>query len=102
MYQTFANLVKNSFEAVDRKNGLIKVILSDRGKDVNITIEDNGKGMDRGTLKKVFEPEFTTKKDGMGFGMAYVKRIIEAHNGSIKIDSEVGKGTRMEVVLPYG
>jgi two-component system cell cycle sensor histidine kinase/response regulator CckA len=73
-----------------------------RGRFVRIAVHDTGCGMDRATLDKVFDPFFTTKEVGKGTGlglyMAY--RIVERHGGTIDIESELGKGTAVEIYLP--
>ncbi len=65
-----------------------------------IIVEDNGKGMDRATQKKIFSPFFSTgKKKGTGLGMAIVKNIIDSHNAKIEIDSETGKGSTFTITF---
>jgi len=70
------------------------------GLYVKLTIEDYGKGMDEETKRHIFEPFFTTKFQGRGLGMAAVYGIVKNHNGWILIDSELGKGTRVNIYLP--
>ncbi|MBW2355116.1 MAG: hypothetical protein JRF51_18160, partial [Deltaproteobacteria bacterium] len=70
------------------------------GDYVCLTIEDDGKGMDEETRKGIFEPFFTTKFQGRGMGMAAVYGIIKNHDGWVYVDSEVGKGTTVEIYLP--
>ena len=61
---------------------------------------DTGIGMTEETLSKLFMPLFTTKAQGMGFGLAICKRIVEAHKGKITVESSVGRGTTFKVILP--
>ncbi len=70
------------------------------GNYVVLTIEDNGKGMDEGTKNRIFDPFFTTKFQGRGLDMAAVYGIIKNHNGYIYIDSELGKGTIVRILMP--
>lgn len=62
--------------------------------------KDNGSGISEENLRNLFEPLFTTKTKGIGLGLAVSKRIIEAHEGSIEVESEVGKGTTFRIRLP--
>jgi len=65
-----------------------------------ITVDDTGCGMDAELLEKVFDPFFTTRQKGTGLGLAIARRVVEAHHGSIEIDSRVGRGTTVRIGLP--
>jgi signal transduction histidine kinase len=65
-----------------------------------ITVSDTGIGIKKDDIDKVFTPFFSTKKGGIGIGLPIAKRIIEAHSGDIKIESEEGKGTKIEIRFP--
>jgi signal transduction histidine kinase len=67
---------------------------------VEISFADTGKGIPKETLPKIFTPLFTTKAQGMGFGLAICKRIVDAHEGSIKVETEVNRGTTFTITLP--
>jgi signal transduction histidine kinase len=69
------------------------------GKRIILKISDNGMGMSKATLEKLFTPFFTTKEHGTGLGLSTVKKIVEAHRGDIKVESERGKGTTVIVGL---
>jgi len=69
-------------------------------KYARITIADQGNGMDKATLERMFEPFFSTKKRGTGLGLAIVKQIVEQHDGTIRVESEPEKGTRFVIDLP--
>ncbi len=104
--QVLINLVKNAVEAiaqVDRK-GEISISLTEKvvklKKYCAIEINDNGIGMNKEVQKKVFNFKYTTKKDGSGIGMHFVKMIVKLHEGSIDIHSEEGEGSRITVSLP--
>ncbi len=114
--QAILNIVSNSKDAIGR-NGVVE-IFTDRvvingdfikrygfglpGEYALIKIKDNGCGMDKETLKKVFEPFYTTKEagKGTGLGMSIVYSIVKQHNGYITVESEKGKGTEVNIYLP--
>ena len=100
----FENLCKNGIDAIGNKAGRISVIVGsvpEKGL-VQITVQDNGRGIEPDHVDQVFEPGFSTKKRGWGLGLAFVKRIIEEyHNGRISVtQSAPGEGTTFEVLLP--
>lgn len=105
--QVLINLMKNAADAInehtERDPGdppIIRVTTS-RGKGgMRIAVHDNGPGMPPAVRAKVFEPHFTTKKTGHGFGLATCYRILENHGGAITVESEVGKGTVFTLRLP--
>jgi two-component system, NtrC family, sensor histidine kinase HydH len=70
------------------------------GRGGEIWFHDDGDGIDPETLKKILNPFFTTKEKGSGLGLPIVKSIIEAHQGSLKIDSAPGQGTTIIISLP--
>jgi signal transduction histidine kinase len=61
---------------------------------------DNGAGMSKETLNKLWTPLFTTKAKGMGFGLPICRRFVEGHGGKISVESELGKGSTFTVILP--
>ena len=97
--RVFINLIKNSIDAMPDK-GTLEIRSSQVGDNVEFIFTDNGTGMTEETLSKVFMPLFTTKAQGMGFGLAICKRIVEAHKGRITVESSVGRGTIFKVILP--
>jgi len=70
------------------------------GKYVRITVSDEGSGIPREHIKRIFEPYFTTKAKGSGLGLATSYSIVRSHEGSIEVESDVGRGTTMRVFLP--
>ena len=72
------------------------------GEYVVLSVADTGEGMDEETVRRVFEPFFTTRDvgDGTGLGLSVVHGIVMRHEGDILIDSTAGKGTRIRVYLP--
>jgi PAS domain S-box-containing protein len=98
--RSFTNLVRNAFDAMP--NGGKLVIKSQTLSDcVVFSFVDTGGGMSEETLGKLWSPLFTTKANGMGFGLAVCKRIVEAHDGKIMVDSRLGMGTTVRVELPF-
>jgi signal transduction histidine kinase len=82
-------------------NGGKVTIRSERAGDkVVFSFTDNGAGMSRKTLDRIWTPLFTTKAKGMGFGLPICKRFVEGHGGKISAESAVGKGSTFTVVLP--
>ena len=85
--QAFTNLIKNAVEAVSSiPNPSIIVQLLEIDNKIEISIKDNGVGIDDNKITKLFEPYFTTKEKGTGLGLSIVKKIIEDHSGNIKIN----------------
>jgi two-component system nitrogen regulation sensor histidine kinase GlnL len=111
--QVVLNLLNNAVQAFHgREGGVIRIEVSHRDGSganpaVEIAVSDNGPGIDPEVLPRLFEPFTTTKntgdrarKGGMGLGLAIVKRIVDGHNGIIRVDSRKGEGTTFTVVLP--
>ena len=105
--QVIINLLINAAQAADKEDSWIKLSASTGKTPENhliIEVQDNGCGMDEKAKKRLFDPFFTTKSPGQGTGLGlYVsKNLIEGLGGSIKVESEPGKGSTFQVVLPYG
>jgi signal transduction histidine kinase len=99
--QVFLNLINNAAQAMDGK-GQIRITTQLRGDKVEVSVRDNGSGMDEETRAHIFEPFFTTKAvgKGTGLGLSIVFKIIEDHGGSIDVQSTLGEGTEFIVRLP--
>lgn len=97
--QVLLNLLLNAIQAMD-KPGTIHVSLRRDGDKALITVADEGKGIAEENLPNIFRPFFTTKGHGTGLGLSLARRIVEAHGGTIRVRSELGKGTQFEVRLP--
>jgi len=93
------NLLMNAIQAIEEKGEVTIVCGRDNGFSY-ISVSDNGSGISDEELSKVFEPYYSTKKFGIGLGLAISKRFIEEHGGSIIVESEVGKGTTMKLRIP--
>ena len=99
LVRAFLNIIKNAFDAMPN-GGKLTIKSDELNDDVRISFTDNGVGMTKETLSKIWSPLFTTKPRGMGFGLPICKRIVEAHNGKISVASEAGKGSTLVVSLP--
>ncbi len=101
LQQVFLNLLNNSFAAVS-DGGQIRIIIRRAGPDtVSVAISDNGVGIPEDSLKKIFEPFFSTKEgSGTGLGLSITYGIVLKLGGRIDVDSTVGEGTTFTVVLP--
>ncbi len=99
--QVLVNLIVNSIQAMPAGGEILIKTYSDK-QSVYLIIKDNGIGMDKETLEKIFIPFFTTKdiNEGTGLGLPVVHGIIKAHRGNIKVESKLGKGTVSTVTLP--
>jgi two-component system phosphate regulon sensor histidine kinase PhoR len=103
-----SNLIDNAikYSKKDAKRLHLKVTTSNKGQSILIRIEDNGIGMNRETLKRIFEKFYRAHTGnvhdvkGFGLGLSYVKTIIDAHHGKIKAESTLGKGTVFILELP--
>lgn len=98
--QALLNILCNAMQAKNKKGSWIKISTEVTKSELVITIEDNGKGMDDGTLLKIFEPYFTTKESGTGLGLTVVYKIIKEHDGDIKVFSKLKEGSKFVISLP--
>jgi two-component system sensor histidine kinase HydH len=99
--QVLLNLYLNAVEAMNQ-GGTLSVSLSsdkDSGR-VRIAVSDTGAGISKQDMEHIFDPYFTTRQSGTGLGLAIVHKIIEAHGGEVRVESGVGRGTTVTVLLP--
>jgi two-component system sensor histidine kinase HydH len=99
IYRAFLNIFINASQSMDN-GGSIKVHAREDKDRLYVEIEDTGCGISQENLKRIFNPFFTTKDKGTGLGLSIVRKIIEGHKGTIAIQSQEGKGTRVEILLP--
>ena len=98
----FHNIIKNAVEAMNARGELILKINKESNAHVKMLFTDTGPGILPENIEKVFQPLFTTKARGMGFGLSICKMIVEKHKGSIAATSELGKGATIAITLPLG
>ncbi len=100
------NIIENSCNFMDKKPAMIHIRTKQGTKAVTIEIEDNGAGISQADLPYIFDRFYRADKsrnlngNGSGLGLAIAKQIVEAHEGTITADSEIGKGTKMTITLP--
>ena len=99
MQRVFTNLITNAVQAMP-KGGELAIDATADGRALVVHIHDTGDGVPENMKDMLFSPLTTGKAKGTGLGLAVVKRIVEAHNGTITFESEEGKGTTFTVTLP--
>ena len=101
MKEVFNNILVNAYQAVSADGGRIEIDGRPAdGGHVEISIRDNGTGIDAEDVDMVFEPFFTRKSRGTGLGLAICRQLVRLHNGEVRIESEKGQGTKVTVRLP--
>ncbi len=103
--RVFINLVGNAIDALEEariQGGRVEVALGENlaGTEVWVRIRDNGPGIDRELAQKMFNPFVTSKDGGTGLGLPITKKLVEAHGGSIELQSDPGNGTEFTVTFP--
>jgi len=97
----FLNVIVNAIEAMEPDAGILNLETENRNDRCVIIITDNGKGLDKGELSKLFEPYFTTKENGTGLGLTNTQNIILSHKASITAISQPGKGTSFTITFNF-
>ncbi|MFQ6073622.1 MAG: PAS domain S-box protein [Candidatus Bathyarchaeia archaeon] len=100
MKRVFTNLITNALQAMS-DGGQLTITASRKENTAIISIQDTGVGIPKEHLPKIFLPLFTTKAKGQGFGLPVCKRLVEAHNGTITVESKEGKGATFTVKIPF-
>jgi len=102
--QVFVNLFQNAYEAMDEKGGELRVDISNAEsngrKAIQVRVEDDGPGISLDIREQIFNPFFTTKKSGVGLGLSIVSKIMDEHEGSIRVEGGPGQGTRFVLYFP--
>jgi PAS domain S-box-containing protein len=94
------NIIINAIEAIDNNTGEIHITVIKKSAVAVIKITDNGSGITPEHLPRLFEPYFTSKRNGIGLGLAATFNILQAHQGTVEVASEVNKGTTFTITLP--
>jgi signal transduction histidine kinase len=102
LIRIITNLVKNAIQAIpdEQEEKSIIVAVKKQDNNVNISVKDNGTGIETENSAYIFEPKFTTKTSGMGLGLGIIKNIIENYKGTITFETAVGTGTTFTVTFP--
>ena len=104
LHQVFINLITNACHAMSDRAGCLRVAAEhvDGANTVTVRLTDNGPGIPRDHQELVFEPFFSTKREGegTGLGLSIVRKIVQQHSGTVRVESESGRGTTFEIALP--
>ena len=102
LQSVWLNLLMNAIDSLDKSPAKIRVALRKTGKELVVSVTDNGKGIPAEHLSRVFEPFYTTKAPGRGtgLGLSVSHRIIRQHGGHFRVESQVGEGSIFTVILP--
>jgi two-component system sensor histidine kinase HydH len=102
--QVFQNLALNAYDAMEPGGGALRVVIRparQNGKEgAEVSIQDTGPGVPPEIREQIFNPFFTTKKTGVGLGLAVVSKIVYEHRGSLRVEGEDGRGARFRVFFP--
>lgn len=101
MQEVFMNILNNAKEAMPER-GTVNISVGSEGNFLRIDFEDTGCGISEEDKKKILEPFFTTKEKGTGLGLSICYGIVKAHNGELKFESQLGKGSVVSILLPLG
>ena len=99
MKRVFVNIIRNAVDAMS-EGGTLTITSNESNGSLEIAFVDTGAGMSEDVAGKIWTPLFTTKAEGMGLGLSICKRFVEAHGGTISVESVVKKGTRFTVTIP--
>jgi len=104
--QVFVNLITNAFQAMEGQDGTLRLLIapevSNGEPGVCVTVEDSGAGVRPELREQIFNPFFTSKKEGVGLGLSIVAKIVDDHRGSIRLDSDTTRGARFRAFFPLG
>jgi PAS domain S-box-containing protein len=98
--EIFTNVLNNAFQALYRKTSRIRMEARRSDRQMVVTIQDNGCGIDKDDCKRIFEPFFTRKSKGTGLGLTICKELVALHGGTIDVHSGKNRGTMVRICLP--
>ena len=99
MQRALTNIIGNAFQAMP-EGGTLSIVTRKNGQSTSIEVADTGMGIPPENISKLFEPLFSTKSRGVGLGLAIVKSIVDAHSGTITVESDLGRGSTFCIALP--
>lgn len=99
MQRALTNIIGNAFQAMP-EGGTLSIVTRKNGQSASIEVADTGMGIPPENISKLFEPLFSTKSRGVGLGLAIVKSIVDAHGGTITVESDLGRGSTFCIALP--
>ena len=97
----FLNIIINAIEAMEPEFGILRVLTFKKDNKPSVQIIDNGKGLSKEELDKLFEPYFTTKENGSGLGLTNTQNILLSHNANILVESTEGSGTTFTIAFDH-
>jgi signal transduction histidine kinase len=97
--QALINIMKNGMQAMDQ-GGVLRIEARTAPGGIEVKISDTGAGIPHDQMEKIFNYYYTTKEKGVGLGLPIAHRIIETHQGRLTVESRVGVGTKMIILLP--
>jgi PAS domain S-box-containing protein len=103
--KALCHIFRNSVEGIttmpaEKKRKAVKVALSESDENIEISISDEGEGISKKNLNRIFEPFFSTRPDRMGLGLTFAKRVMEEHRGEIEVQSRLKRGTTVTLTFP--
>jgi C4-dicarboxylate-specific signal transduction histidine kinase len=100
-FQIVLNIVHNALQAVAEETGQVSIAAVRSGDRIELRVADNGCGIAKENLPRIFDPFFTTKPpgSGTGLGLSIVQELVRAQNGTVRVESEQGRGTTVSVLL---
>jgi signal transduction histidine kinase len=98
--EAFSNLLQNAREALGQHGNVFVTANNHRDQSIEISVRDDGPGIAPEKIGRIFEAYYTTKERGTGLGLAIVKHNVELYGGSVRVESELGKGAKFTLTFP--